>query len=223
MRQIEVRISPNYGERRDKMTTQGFGIALAPDNASRDLILKLHECLFALLPLSFRLGPDNEPHLTLLQIYGPNLSQAMTATKCLTSSLDATALDMKGISFVKPAWWFLDIELSPDLRNMHTALFNMLGAELSGPVSPDQNRISHFTPLERKNFLNYGYRFIGDAYNPHVTLGRSPTPDIDEKSILDALDANLKSMPSVLTFNKVLLFSLGQNGTTGEVHTVDHI
>jgi len=42
------------------MTPQGYGIALAPDDPSRDVILELHYRLGTCLPLSFQLSPDTE-------------------------------------------------------------------------------------------------------------------------------------------------------------------
>ena len=196
----------------------GFGIALIPDKASGDAIFKLHKTLGALLPLVFELGTDKEPHLTLLQLYGPNLSQALTAVGLLSETLTTIELEISGISFVRPAWWFLDVELSSTLRDIHDKIFHMLAPDLSGPNKIDETKLSHFTPLQRENFLKFGYRFIGNAYNPHVTLGKSLAHDGMEHKILEILTAELQNISSTLVFDQLCLFSLGPNGTTENVH-----
>jgi len=200
------------------LAATGFGIALIPDKASRDAILKLHNTLHAIHPLGFKLGKESEPHLTLLQLYGPNLSQALTAVRLLSETLKTIELEISGISFLRPTWWFLDVKLSSTLRDIHDKVFHMLAPDLSGPNEIDETKLSHFTPLHRENFLKFGYRFIGEAYNPHVTLGKSLASDGMEHKILEILTAELHNISSTLIFDQLSLFSLGPNGTTENVH-----
>jgi hypothetical protein len=72
---------------------------------------------------------------------------------------------------------------------------------------------SRFSPDERASFAEYGYRYTGDAYAPHITLGRAEE-DIALKLVASAPERT--SMQKEWTFDRLTFYVMGEQGAHAE-------
>ena len=64
------------------------------------------------------------------------------------------------------------------------------------------------TSVEKHNIEQYGWRFIGDMYDPHMTIARF----LEEGSGVSCQDSYDKEFDG--TFDRIALFKMGDSGTT---------
>ena len=72
--------------------------------------------------------------------------------------------------------------------------------------------MEYLTPLERYNHLTYSYRYMEDAYLPHITLGR-----FIADNPIEALQNCQKtwdriSIPSLQSADRLTVYMMGVNG-----------
>lgn len=152
-----------------------LGIALLP---SRDVLrglVTLQGVLRQELPLQPVLGHKrNLPHVTLIQGRVADAASFCAAAAAVADALAGRAaplLRFGPVQYQARGWLFLPVERTPDLFALHRKAFGHLSAHLLPP--PPGADLGGYTALERANQLTYGYRYVGDAFNPHVTLGRN--------------------------------------------------
>ena len=74
--------------------------------------------------------------------------------------------------------------------------------------------LSRFTDNERASYQRYGYRYTGDAYAPHMTLGRAP-----EEVALDLVRTapeRVVALPKEWVFDRLSVYVMGQHGAHAE-------
>ncbi len=71
----------------------------------------------------------------------------------------------------------------------------------------DVERMKTATGLTLENYQNFGYKYVGDLFRPHITLTRFGS---EQQTAVELL-------PDISTFNGVFdrigLFEMGDNGT----------
>ncbi len=102
-----------------------------------------------------------------------------------------------------------------DAEYERTAEINQLQREVIGAINPmrdgmrekDRARIRSTTGLTRKNLETYGYRAVGDLFQPHLSLARFKDPVERETGALPSY--------SVFSgrFSRLGIFEMGDNGT----------
>lgn len=146
------------------------GFALIPDRVT-DLVAAQRDVAarFEVRPtLGLR---ENLPHVTLLQAWLPADLDLQGVLDELPRAPDTLALG--DVSARPTGWVFLDVVRTAALHALHLALLDRLRPVLI-PGTPDQaSGWATYTATERSTFLRYGSRSVGDAYHPHITLGRN--------------------------------------------------
>ena len=77
----------------------------------------------------------------------------------------------------------------------------------------DTKDLARFTDDERASYKKYGYRYTGDAYAPHMTLGRAP-----EDVALDLVRTASQRvvLPKEWVFDRLSVYVMGQHGAHAE-------
>lgn len=117
------------------------------------------------------LGLDtNLPHTSVLQHpyvqgvdYAPYLGLA-------ESAIEATWTDC----YYQPVGWlFAGVQSNPAMRRLQDRLLEATKRHIDTTQIDQRADLSKLTKLEAQNYQAYGYRYVGDAYRPHVTIGRA--------------------------------------------------
>lgn len=118
-----------------------------------------------------------------------------------------------GIVYQPTGWVFLSLERPTILTELQAAVLSVLATHLDRAAFDTSKDTSRFTPDERASFAEYGYRYTGDAYAPHITLGRAEE-DIALKLVGSAPERT--SVQKEWTFDRLTFYVMGEHGAHAE-------
>ena len=199
-----------------------LGLALIPSTSCIDRLIQNQQAALSIEPLVPQLGfKKNIPHITLLQGTFTNfevVSQCLEALFHFIKSSSDVKLPLSflldQIEYVDSGWYFLNTKDSTFLQSLHELSFKQLNSKMIVTNEDKSKDLSTYNDIERENFLKYGYRYIGKAYKPHITLGRTPNkkPSVSEKELIKAL-----AYPeSMMEFQALTIYKFGPNGSHEE-------
>jgi len=123
-----------------------------------------------------RLGlVTNLPHVSLLQC---PLDSSIDGEEVLTSVVSDDHDAGRGsllpvrVSYYPVGWLFLDVAKTDWLDALHNRALAAAAASIDASKIDRSKSLTGYTPLQRANYLRYGYRYVGAAFHPHLTLGR---------------------------------------------------
>ena len=114
-------------------------------------------------------------------------------------------------------WYFADI----DMETWGTVLQNIALTNLQQHIDEKSIIIDdsyHFMPpLEQYNQKTYGYRYMGEAYRPHITLGVTPT---GAETLLPPTVKKLYEKflyGTTVNFDRAVFYIAGKHGAAEEI------
>ena len=202
-----------------------LGIAMIPDDATIQEIITLQQQLAPVCPLQPILGKDtNLPHMTLLQGRFNDLAQVYRSIHDLKNYLQQTYLQQPEIFtfhwlkcvYKPPGWYFLQPHPHTIGNLAHQFCFKNLKDEMFLLESDCQKEMFGYTPSEVLNYQKYGYRYIGQDFYPHFTLGQT-----GDRLNSITLDTWMQSIPAQKLnisgrFVRLTLYRVGSYGSHSE-------
>ncbi len=184
-------------------------MALVPTEAAR---IQVQEFVSALAADGFAFTfalhtADSIPHLSLMQAVFANPAPAIE----FIDKLDFSALD-KQFQISEISVWatrivFLNFTLPPQLKRLHVQTFNAWQS-IACSGSADPQAFEGITLGQQESFRTTGYPFSLDQYLPHITLAHLQDKDIDGNVVAKMNALREKSMPRVLSFQKLVVFAV---------------
>ncbi|MFF7263605.1 2'-5' RNA ligase family protein [Streptomyces sp. NPDC008159] len=200
--------------------TRWLGVALLPRADHLRAAVRLQKDVGGDVALEPPLHPDgNLPHVTVFQ--GPftdSLDPAEALKSIGTSAAGAglrgeVALCSEGVVYQPTGWLFLALERPSLIEDLQKTALATLAPHLDRAAFDGTKDLSRFTDDERASFKKYGYRYTGDAYAPHMTLGRT-----SENVALDLVRTASQrvALPKEWVFDRLSLYVMGQHGAHAE-------
>ena len=192
-----------------------IGIALIPSPEFIEFLITLQKVIQNHVKITPIFGrQQNLPHLTLLQGIPHETERVFDLFKELHALLKnkINPLSMGNVSYVDIGWYFLQFANTPNLFDIHELTFQLFKEFLEPPSYYDAKNVSTYSGTEKDKFFKYGYRYIGIAYKPHITIGRSTEAD---KEYLLSLIKNFISQQKINNlqeFCQLTLYRLGKDG-----------
>jgi hypothetical protein len=161
----------------------------------------------------------NLPHVTVFQ---GSFSDSLTPTEALSGIAGSAAdvglrgelsLSSPGVTYQPIGWLFLALERPPLLEALQEATLAALAPHLDGSAFAGDKDVSRFTDSERASYETYGYRYTGDAYSPHMTLGRAPE-DVAVELVRTAQER--VAVPKTWVFDRLSFYVMGPHGAHAE-------
>jgi hypothetical protein len=102
----------------------------------------------------------------------------------------------------------VEYERTEQLDMLQQQVVTALNPIRDGIREKDKVRMLEAEGLALENFKNYGYKYVGELFRPHISFTRfeGEQPDIDSKLPSDLTDFNG-------VFTRLGLFEMGDNGT----------
>jgi 2'-5' RNA ligase len=97
--------------------------------------------------------------------------------------------------------------VSDELRNLQEKVLSVINPLRDGMREKDKARMVEATGLPLKNYQDYGYKYVGELFRPHITLTRFS----EEQPTAEQLLPDLSEFNG--TFTRIGLFEMGDNGT----------
>lgn len=154
-----------------------LGIAVLPRHDFMEKAIAIQAELATDTSLDPRLSTQhNLPHVTLFQgPLQPNINFSKTLidireSSGVTSDVHTEAVD---IAYQPKGWIFLNVKKVQAFSRLQSATVKLIESHLDSSAIDRGKDISAYTPTERESYQRYGYRYVGVAFAPHVTLGRT--------------------------------------------------
>ncbi|MEV6163933.1 2'-5' RNA ligase family protein [Streptomyces sp. NPDC052052] len=197
--------------------TRWLGVALLPCADHTRAAIQLQKNLGVDSPLRPPLSEEgNLPHLTVFQ--GPFVDtlepeQELARISAAVSLPDELTLASVGIVYQPTGWLFMSVERPPLLQKLQEVVVDRLAPHLDRAAFDTSKDTSRFTETERASFAEYGYRYTGDAYAPHITLGRT-----EETTALELVRTAPQRIhvPEAWTFDRLSFYVMGEHGAHAE-------
>ena len=159
----------------------GYGVALVPSPKVCKALIAFQASARAIIQLGPPLGLTvNRPHLTLYQGYFrrdlPVPEVIGDLAVILRAATPEPRVAFDHIVYKARGWYFLLVKRDPWLAGIHDATVRRV-AEYIRLRSTATADLDDYSKGEKKSYRVYGYRYVGAAFLPHITLGRSLESD----------------------------------------------
>lgn len=197
--------------------TRWLGVALLPRADHTRAAILLQESLGGDVPLQPTLSEDgNLPHLTVFQ--GPfeddlDPERELARIGASVSLPRQLSLASVGIVYQPTGWLFMAVERPAMLEQVQEVVLDCLAPRLDRQAFDTSKDTSRFTESERVSFARYGYRYTGDAYAPHITLGR--TDEATARELVRTAPERTR-VPDEWTFDRLSFYVMGEHGAHAE-------
>lgn len=193
---------------------QGIGIVLEQRFTDRLIELQSEVCsIFGLFPRQN--STTALPHITLLQAPGEvDLGEGDRLERCLKNALPAqcdTSVSLTDIFYKPQGWYFLRVRRDEWLVRCHEAAVREFEPNLLC-ASKSLKDMNGYSASERDNYARYGYRYIGNEWLPHVTIGRTNDGQVArEATLFDYYSQRL--LPAKSAAAVIAVYEIGPNGS----------
>ncbi|MEV5603166.1 hypothetical protein AB0L33_17165 [Streptomyces sp. NPDC052299] len=201
--------------------TRKLGIALLPWPEHTRAAVRLQQDLGVGEPLRPVLSEDgNLPHLTVFQGPFDHRLEPGPVLERIAASLSlpaAISLASAGLVHQPSGWLFLSVERPVLLEKLQETVIGLVEPHLDRAAFDTARDRAHFTEAERAGFARYGYRYTGEAYAPHLTLGRT---DEETAAALARTGPRHTALPGTWIFDRLSCYAMGEHGAHAETLAV---
>lgn len=161
-----------------------IGFALIPNQIFLDKLIQFQQDINQRYNLTPSLSLEkNLPHITILQgtfadsfDYEAKASLLAKKLEQRNNTLFFFEIIVKGLG-----WYFLLCKKDPWLKALHEYACNLLQEHMVVTEAVQKvDDLDYLTLQEKHHHLTYGYRYMKEAYLPHITLGRYIAEDQEE-------------------------------------------
>jgi hypothetical protein len=193
-----------------------YGFALLPKKEVQEKIIsfrkKYSDVFFGpMLSLS-----ENLPHVSILQcpffVNMPVKSIIKMANENLHPPI---TLKWENLIYQPVGWVFANIYKTPSLSALQMFLLENCEKYIDYSMIDQHNPLKGYNEREKEYYLKYGYRYIGDEYKPHVTIGRiDESTQIPENAVLDF---KTTFSESEIEFDRIAYYEAGKFGAAKKI------
>lgn len=197
--------------------TRWLGVALLPSADHMRSAIKVQEDIGGDHTLRPPLSADgNLPHVTVFQGPFADTLEPGRELELVSRSMSLPKeihLSFTGVVYQATGWVFLSLERPPLLEKLQEVTLAILNPYLDRAAFDTSKDTSRFTTSEIASYERYGYRYTGEAYVPHMTLGRS------EENIAQELVRTAPErvrVPTKWAFDRLSFYVMGEHGAHSE-------
>ena len=203
-----------------------YGVALLPDPAVTAAIVGFQHRNRSLIKGPLLGIQRNLPHMSILQcpfrpatLTGDLL--ALVADEAI-SIFDRVGADtnLTELYYQPVGWLFAGVSTGSWGRKLQERTLFHMSSLIEREKIADRYPYSGYSDLERQNYIEYGYRYVGDAFRPHITVGRVGRDHRgDGESLPDVLLSEFQHVmtSSPLTFGEIVFYKAGEYGALESV------
>lgn len=168
-----------------------------------------------------RLGTAvNLPHVSIIQC---PFSSLMPAEAILQEIVSVAAWDprtvMTDFGYQPVGWLFAHVAREPWMFGLQEVCRARTEAYLAADEIDRSKDFSGYTPLEKQQYLSTGYRYMGEPYAPHFTVGRT-LGDACAADPVMARDYRESLEGTPVVFDRIAVYRAGEHGAFAQALAV---
>ena len=157
---------------------------------------------------------NNIPHTTIFQGEMKNNINYLEIADFIANEYNkiirSKHIHFTDVEYVSHGWYFLMCEKTKELSALHNLVLDKVSPFIILPKDR-LNRITENMPEVQRNAIrDYNYRYAGDAFCPHITIGRSSKQN---NIVLSKLNEAIKRLDLSPHVDKITVYKMGANGT----------
>lgn len=195
-----------------------IGFALIPEDSFIEEIIALEGHFHNKGRFLHRLGFEtNLPHITLFQGDIDNHLDYKTMALDILDTLRRLSLPpiihFSNISYVEKGWYFLKCDKTELLLAMHNFVLEQIKPYIILPPNRLERSLEYLTKTQYNAIMEYNYRYAGEAFYPHITIGRSKEKN---KTLLNEMNNAISKLKNSSMISRITVYKMGKDGTHEE-------
>ncbi|MEK7173374.1 MAG: 2'-5' RNA ligase family protein [Patescibacteria group bacterium] len=151
------------------------------------------------------------PHISLYMTEFPleNIKEISKNLKQLASETKPFIIESTGYKQDNDGYIYVSYQISLKIKKLQTDIVKLLNPLRRGLIRKNDKlriRLGKYSKAQQKNVQLYGYRGVGNEFNPHLTFAKLETFDKTALSLIPKYDFSFEA-------SKIGLFYLGDYGT----------
>ena len=193
-----------------------FGFALLPNVETQKEIISFRrqfsDIFFGpMLSLS-----ENLPHISILQCpFSENIPIKDIIENANSHFQLPITLTWDELIYQPVGWVFANVQKIPVLFSLQTYLLEQSEKYINRSSINPKKSTKGYTKEEIDSYFQYGYRYIGEAYKPHVTIGK--IDEFLEIPLSAVLDFNENFSEQEVVFNRIIYYEAGEYGVAKRI------
>lgn len=195
-----------------------IGYALITDNPVFSRVIGVENRIHGQSGFADYLGEEkNLPHTTIFQ---GDLSEDMDYREVAGKIADKFAelfprktIVFEKVEYIPEGWYFWMCKKDRAFQRLHDYTLELVKPYiLLDPMRMEKIK-EEMPRIQREAIRQYGYRYAGEAFSPHITIGRSQGKDV---KLLEKLNEQLGDGETRAAISRVTVYKMGNNGTHSE-------
>lgn len=194
-----------------------LGVAVLPRIEAMEEVIAIQSGLDTDSSLKPHLSADgNLPHVTLFQgpfKAGADFLKSLIAIRDLAVPAGQIGAEGLGVFYQPKGWIFLNLKTTEAFSRLQKAALNVCEPYLDLSAVDRTRDTSGYTSTEKASYDQYGYRYVGTAFRPHITLGHA-----DEHTAMKLVEkARAECVGTGLwLFDRLSFYVMGETGAHAE-------
>jgi len=193
-----------------------FGFALLPNVETQKDIISFRKRFSDIFEGPMLSLSENLPHISILQCpFSENIPIKNIIENANSHFQLPITLMWENLIYQPVGWVFANVQKNPILFSLQSYLLKQSGKFINRSSIDTDKSIKGYTKEETDNYFQYGYRYIGEAYKPHITIGR-----IDESieiPLSAVLDFNNNFSEQEVRFDRIAYYEAGVFGVAKRI------
>lgn len=193
-----------------------IGFALITNSPFFDKIIEMENKYHDTAGFHNTLGSENNlPHITIFQgtmseyiNYQKIANQLAIKYKSICSE---NTLDFNDVVYVPEGWYFYECQTTEVLTQLHNCCLSLVKDYIVLNPNRLERNLSALTNDQISGIRDYGYRYAGKAFYPHITIGR--TSSKKDEALLREFKSAFHSFTKTTSIRRITVYEMGPDGT----------
>lgn len=190
-----------------------IGFALIPDQATIEKIVDVEAKISEVYGFTskLRIG-HNLPHITIFQnTFDDKIPYVTLLNKTAVefTRLNEGRVHFTDVIYEYGGWYFYLLQKTDRLQELHEyILYHSKDYIVDKPKTIDEA----LPYWQKKGLLDFGYRYSGEAYMPHITLAKTAESERND-AVIQGFSTELKDAVKEAEIQKITAYRIDENGS----------
>lgn len=159
----------------------------------------------------------NLPHVTVHQFPITETDRLPTVLAEVSHARSNAPTSTMGALVYQPVGWlFASVERQPWMDTLQLEVVRRVDPLVDRDALKTADELHGYTAAESASYLRHGYRYVGQTYRPHITLGRTSAKALE---LPDPCCATYRSeiLGRTVSFERLVVYRAGPFGSLVEI------
>lgn len=189
-----------------------IGFVLIPEQKTLEKIVDIETRTQKKFPSIQKQGQDSHPYITIFQnTFMDNIPYSTLLAKIAIefTRLQIDRLQFGDVIYEPDGMYYKLLQKTDKLQELHEYAIYHTKKYITDISSSTDQKLPYWQKI---GLLEYGYRYAGEAYMPHITIAKTPESTRNDR-IIESLKNSLKGLPKETEIQKIAACRIDKDGT----------